>query len=175
METANQSMNGETFATDFELLVPRIVDEFPAVTERALTRTRGNLDEVVALIAHETLHTRTFVRRRLQDVSRDALERDAETVVAHREAVESSRRRRNVAVGILVGLFSIVTLAVLSLVFAPRFPEPIRAPLLRTRARLPELGEAAKDHAVTLWDRLPEWGVAARDGASHLWDRRPWA
>ena len=167
--------NGARFQSDFVFLQPHILSEFPTVEESALEKTGGDLNKVVALIAGETLHTRTYVRHRLASVTDEVEVSESEALSEHREDVETTRRHRYVLAGVIAGGLFLAVAAVLAVVFAPRMPESVRGPLLTTRRRIPELGGAARDGAVALWEHLPEWGEAAREGAHDLWERRPWA
>jgi len=168
--------DGARFQSDFTFLQPHILAEFPALEEDALEKTGGDLAKVVQLISGETLHTRTYVRRRLASVSDEVEIRDAEALTEFRDDVAAAEHRHRYAVaGVIAGGVLLVFAAALAVIFAPRMPESVRGPLLATRRRIPELGEAARDSAVAFWEHVPEWSEAAREGAHDLWDRRPWA
>lgn len=58
------------FQGAFANLRPVILSEWPEVSETALTATAGELDQVVALIAERTSHTKALVRRQLEELYR---------------------------------------------------------------------------------------------------------
>ncbi len=69
MPTANGS-NG--FQESFDKIRPLIREEWPGVAEDALAATGGDYDRVVTLIAAETEHTKTLVKRQLAELRDEA-------------------------------------------------------------------------------------------------------
>jgi ElaB/YqjD/DUF883 family membrane-anchored ribosome-binding protein len=61
--------NTQTFAERFDKLAPMIRDEWPQVDGDALEQTRGDFDLVVALIATETDHSKTLVKKQLHELA----------------------------------------------------------------------------------------------------------
>ena len=61
--------NVHTFAERFDKLTPMILNEWPSVDGDALLRTDGDFDLVVALIATETDHTKTLVKKQLEEIT----------------------------------------------------------------------------------------------------------
>ncbi len=61
--------NTQTFAERFARLTPLIRDEWPQVDGEALEQTQGDFDRVVALIATETDHSKTLVKKQLEEIS----------------------------------------------------------------------------------------------------------
>lgn len=69
--------NTQTFAERFEKLAPMILDEWPQVDGDALAQTRGDFDLVVALVATETDHSKTLVKKQLNEIATVANENGA--------------------------------------------------------------------------------------------------
>lgn len=61
--------NVRTFTERFDKLTPMILTEWPSVDGDALAQTHGDFDLVVALIATETDHTKTLVKKQLDEIA----------------------------------------------------------------------------------------------------------
>ncbi len=61
-------VNNAAFASAFPALRPVILGEWSEVDEKGLAETAGELDRVVALVAERTGHTKTLVRRHLDEL-----------------------------------------------------------------------------------------------------------
>ncbi len=57
------------FAQQFERLSPMICEEWPQVDGDALAKTNGDYHSVVALISTETDHSKTLVKKQLEELS----------------------------------------------------------------------------------------------------------
>jgi len=66
---AATDQSAETVAKVFPKLKPLICQEWPEVDAEALTATQGDYDEVVALVAKATEHTKSLVRRQLAELT----------------------------------------------------------------------------------------------------------
>lgn len=71
MPTANahQDTKQAAFAERFERLAPMIREEWPEVDRIALEQTKGDFELVVALISTETDHSKTLVKKQLQEIA----------------------------------------------------------------------------------------------------------
>ena len=58
----------EGFAEELDELLPYIRDEWPSVGREELVGTKGDYDAVVTLISLKTEHTRTLVRKQLDEL-----------------------------------------------------------------------------------------------------------
>lgn len=67
-ETSVRELSTATFAESFEKLLPAITVEWSELDPGALSKTSGDLDKVIALIAEHTAHTKTLVRRQLDEL-----------------------------------------------------------------------------------------------------------
>lgn len=61
--------NVQMFAERFDRLAPMILEEWPQVDGEALDQTQGDLDLLVALIATETDHSKTLVKKQLEEIA----------------------------------------------------------------------------------------------------------
>ncbi len=57
------------FTEQFDRIRPMIREEWPEVDGDALAQTQGDFDRVVALIATETEHSKTLVKKQLRELS----------------------------------------------------------------------------------------------------------
>lgn len=123
---APSAASRESFKTNFAGLEAAILEEWPAVDKASLAATQGELDQVVELVAEKTEHTKTLVRKQLQELEKLAGERrdepkknktealleawEKKTAVLAKELREKvlvdaeKRVRENVLVSLLVAL-----------------------------------------------------------------------
>ena len=88
-DATDKHANGS--ATDFGDLLPLIRDEWPQVAVSALEETAGDYDQLVALIATETEHTKTLVRRQLDELRKLSGERKAKNAWLHDNELQKLR------------------------------------------------------------------------------------
>lgn len=81
MAATNGVITRERFKSTFTDLHPLILAEWPEVDEKLLVGTEGDLEKVVELVAKKTEHTKTFVKKQLDELSQVAVSEveDAET------------------------------------------------------------------------------------------------
>jgi hypothetical protein len=72
--SANDEPVAEAFAQAFSILQPLICAEWPEVDPKALEDTGGDYDQVVALVAKATEHSKTMVKRQLNELQDIATE-----------------------------------------------------------------------------------------------------
>jgi ElaB/YqjD/DUF883 family membrane-anchored ribosome-binding protein len=67
-ETATRQAGPALFRERFESLLPAIQQQWPQVAQQTLEATRGSLDKVVEVIAHQTGRTSEGVKTQLMDL-----------------------------------------------------------------------------------------------------------
>lgn len=85
MSTSETATDGSK--ARFASLSALISAEWPQVPPEALTATAGDLDEVINLVAERTEHTRAYVRRQVEELSRLADEKGVPRSAAEVEAL----------------------------------------------------------------------------------------
>jgi ElaB/YqjD/DUF883 family membrane-anchored ribosome-binding protein len=64
----------KSFAAPFADVVPLILEEWPDVAQTDLDGTDGEYDKVVTVVAKKTEHTKTLVKRQLEELDKMASE-----------------------------------------------------------------------------------------------------
>jgi hypothetical protein len=72
MSTGNGKTASAEFSRQFDKITPLIHEEWPDVDAEALKQTKGDYDLVVTLIAKRTEHTKTLVKKQLEELQRVA-------------------------------------------------------------------------------------------------------
>jgi hypothetical protein len=78
MGTGNGQTTPADFSQQFDKLTPLIREEWPALDAARLAETKGDYDQVVALIAAETKHTKALVRKQLEELKRVSQDKNDE-------------------------------------------------------------------------------------------------
>jgi|SoiMethySBSTD1v2_1073268.scaffolds.fasta_scaffold2813116_1 hypothetical protein len=94
MSTGNGQTVSDDFSRRFEKIEPLIRDEWPAIDAGRLAQTKGDYDAVVALVAEQTKHTKTLVKKQLEELRRIAEgENGAGDLRAFRQLLERMQAR----------------------------------------------------------------------------------
>lgn len=94
MSTGNGQTVSDDFSRRFEKIAPLIRDEWPGIDAGRLEQTKGDYDAVVALVAEQTEHTKTLVKKQLEELRRIAEgENGAGDLRAFRQMLERMQAR----------------------------------------------------------------------------------
>lgn len=69
---APSAVSRESFKSNFAGLEAAILAEWPAVDKASLAATGGDFEQVVGVVAEKTEHTRTLVRKQLEELEKVA-------------------------------------------------------------------------------------------------------